>query len=693
MKKNKIFFVVFVVAVVFANCVFAQNATSLYESGLSAKDDGDWYAASQFFIEATKANPSYGDAWYELAETTYFLGQYDLVLSYLDTAERYKRGSSIIQNLRGLTFIALGRTNEARSVFNSVLSRSPNDVDARFGLAELDLLDGKVSGAEQLYMEALSRQGTNRKALLSLALVSSELGKFEQAESYMNRALRYYSGETEVHYLAAWLAVMRKDFVEAERQCRAAIELNSRYDNAYALLASVLYTQQKYLDVINVCNFRIGVNRSRSDAWYLQGMAQHKLGDISEAIASWVMGLSIDPSDEIMRAMLELTVNENLPLEDGRRSDWAAYHISVAREYARRYDASSQNYEYQRALKIDPLNAVARSAYADMLQLNGFHELYLEQMRFMNEVDASGASVKRDDIIEGYSSLLENSLAHRWNVETFYLDKVRWKIGIYNMTVPLQFVHADANEITAKMAADIFSGAAVTSVSAQQKPVSGFGEAYRNARADGMDYFVIMSVEEGARDITLNATIYSARTGTEVSKSSFYAGGINRYSNVLRRFRENILSHLAVRGKILDRNGSEVIVDLGRSENIVDGAKFDVVRRGAIYVADDGNGVSYRTDDVLGTITITETSEEISLGRLSLAGFYDRVNTGDEIVLLSLPEPQEKDETLATDIAGNTPQTTASGEDVAAERENIITASDLRRQQVPIYVDLIRGIR
>lgn len=692
MKKIKFIFAA--VAVLFvAQLVFAQSATTWYKRGVAAQETGDWYTASQYFIEATKVNPSYGDAWYALAESTYYIGQYDLVLTYLENAERYQRGSNAVQNLRGLSYIALGRTADARATFQNVLSRSPNDVDARFGLAELDLLDGKISGAEQLYMEALSRQAMNRKALLSLALVSSELGKNAQAENYMNRALRYYSGETEVHYLAAWLAIMREDFFEAERQCRAAIEINDGYDNAYALLASILYSQGKYEDAINVCTVRIGANRMRSDACYLQGMAHYRLGNISEAIASWNMGLSIDPNDEVMRSILELAVNENFPLEDRRRSEWATYHINVAKEYARRYDSSGQNYEYQRALKVDPNNKVARTAYADMLDLNGFHELYLEQMLFMREFDVNAKNVKREDIIEGYASLLENSLARRWNIEPFYLDKVRWKIGIYNLQSEFQFVHVDANEITAKMAADIFSGAAVTSVSAYANPVSGFGEAYRKARTDGMDFFVIMSVEESNRDITLRSTLYSARTGTEVAKDSFYAGGVNRYSNVLRRFRDNILSHLAVRGKILNRNGIDVIVDLGRAENIVNGAKFDVLRKGAIIVADDGHGVSYRSDDVLGTIEITETGEEISQGVLSLAGFYDRVNTGDEVVLLALPMPQDTREATATEIAGNTPRTNANGENVGQEREKIITASDLRQRQVPIYVDLIRGIR
>lgn len=693
--KNKFSFkltVLIASCLFFSFSVFSQSATSFYERGISAQEREDWYAASQFFIEATKINPSYADAWYRLAESTYYLGQYELVLSYLDVVEKFQRSNTAVQNLRGLTFIALGRTGEARDSFQSVLSRSPNDIDARFGLAELDLINGKVSGAEQFYKDALSRQGTNRKALLSLALVSSELGKIEQSQNYMNLALRYYSGETEVHYLAAWLAVMKGDYVEAERQCRAALDINDRYDNAYAMLASVSYAQKKYSQAIDICDIRIGDDRNRSDAWYLKGMCLYKTGDVEGAIGTWTTGLTIEPNDEIMRSALEVAINENLPLEDRRRGGWASFHITAAKEYARRYDAGGQNYEYQRALKVDPNNNEARQAYADILDLNGFHELYLEQMMFLRNASSS-ANLKRSDTIEGYASLLGNSLGRRWHVEPFYLDKVRWRIGIYYSTTDLQFFHAGANEVTAKMAADIFSGAAVTSVSVETNPITGFGDAYKRARDSGLDYFIIISTDEGSRDVVVNSVIYSARTGTEVTRDSFYAAGNNRYSTVLRRFRESVLSCLAVRGKIIDRNGTSVLVDLGRAENIANGAVFDVVRRGAISVSDNGRGVFYREEDILGKIEITETGEEISEGNLTLAGFYDRVSTNDEIVLLSLPVLQNEKASLAVEVAGSSPQTSANGDTVTVERKKIITASDFRAKHTPIYVDLIRGIR
>ena len=683
-----------------------QPAVKLYEQGIQAQEDEDWYGASQNFLEAVHANPVYGDAWMHLAQCTYQLGQYDLAMKYLDTAEKYEKGSPAVHDMRGMCCIGLGRISEARKIFNDVLVSYPNDIDARFGLAELELLDGKITGAETQYAEALRRQTTNRKALLSLAVVSLQLGKNDAAQYYMNQALKYYSGEAEVHYMGAVLSSMQGNLAEAERQARTAVEIDGSYDYAYEILASILYSEGKYSDAADVCDFRIGRNRNTPGAWYLRGLSQQKLGNTSDAIASWTTGLSVDPLDEIQRAALELQVNESVSVEDARRKTWAQYHIKNAREYAKRYDSTGESFEYQSALKIDPSNREARRSFAEMLEMNGLHELYVEQLKFIKEngtddaqKTADASSTQMNDTIEAYDSLLQNTLAKKWNIQPFYLDKIRYHIGIYYEKSAMQMIHADAGRITAEAAAGIFSGAAVTSVSAQASPVTGFGEAYRRAHAAGEDYFVILSIDEGRRDLSLNGKMYAGRTGTKMREFSFYGTGNQRYSNVLRRFRTAVLEKLPIRGKILDRSGKEVVVDTGRSEMIKNGAVFNIVKKGSMRTADTVIGLTYSNTDILGTLTITKTGEEISEGTIEGSGFYDRINTDDEIVLISLP----KENTAAASAGGNpaavvdnAPAANASGKPVAAnavqKKKNVITAEDLGLRRTPAVLDLLRSI-
>ena len=616
----------------------SKNAIKLYNQAVELQNDENWYEASQYYVEVVDINPAFSDAWFRLSECSYHLGEFDLAYQYLGNAEKYEKNNSKIQNLKGMILLALGQIEDARSILNGILKSYPNDIDAHFGLAEIELYEGKFSGAENQYTEALKRQNSNRRALLSLALVCAETGRFNQAEKYLRQAMQFYSGEAEVHYLAAIVYMMQADYKSAEKHARIAVELKGNYEDAYELLASILYFQNRYSEVIDLCDFLIGKNRKNSSAWYLRGVAEQKLGRNDDAIETWSTGLEIQPQDELMRMMLELTVKDELDLDDERRIAWAQYHVNNAKQYDTRYDKAGSTYEYQRALMINPANTEARLAYANILELNGMHESYLSQLNFIKDLKDGNIKTSLSDTIEAYDSLLEDTLAKQWNVEPFYLDKIRWNIAVFYTESTSTFNHADSDRLSALACADIFSGVAITSVKTQVTPVSGYAEAFRNARANNFDYFVIVSLSEGQEDLTLTSKMYSGRTGTEASSDRFYATGNNRLSTVLRRFRNSVLEKLTVRGKILNRNGKTALIDLGKSENIVKDAEFKIIKKGAVKTADSGTGLFYKDDDVVGSLIVTKPGEEVSEATITNHGFYDRINIDDELVLVKMPQ-------------------------------------------------------
>ena len=667
----------------------SKNILKLYNEAVELQNNENWYTASQYFIEVVNSNPAFSDAWFRLADCSYHLGEYDLAFQYLESAEKYEKDRSEIKNLKGMILLALGRTEDARQIFNEVLKKYPNDIDAHFGLAEIELYDGKFSGAENQYAEALKRQNSNRKALLSLALVCAETKRYTQSEKYLRQAMQYYSGEPEVHYLTAIVYTMKGDYKDAEKHARIAVEIRGGYEQAYELLAQIVYLQHRYSEVINLCDFIIRRNRNSSAAWYLKGVAQSKLGNNDDAITTWDTGLSVNPQDELMRMMLELTAKNELDLDDKRRAVWAGYHLNNARQYDSRYDKAGSTYEYQRALMLDPSNAQARLAYADILELNGMHELYLSQLKFVKENSDAKLSTGIKDTIEAYDSLLNNTLAKRWNVDAFYLDKIRWNIAVFYTENTSTFNHADSDRLTALACGDVFSGVAITSVKTQVTPVSGYGEAFKNARANNFDYFVLVSLSEGEDDVSLSATMYSGRTGTETFNEKYYATGNNRFSTVLRRFRNSVLEKLTVRGKILQRNGKTVLIDLGRSENIVKDAEFKIVKKGAVKTADSGAGLFFRDDDVVGMLVVTEAGEEVSEASITSHGFYDRINEGDELVLVSMPAQNSEagmDTVPNADEEGNpVVNNSVKGDELVAEIKKAV--------ERPAIIDLLRKIR
>lgn len=665
----------------------SQSALSIYEKALVFEQDEQWYEASQYYMEVVSINPAFSDAWFHLADCSYKLGEFDLAFSYLENAEKYEKNNSNIQNLKGMICISLGRFDEAKEIFNEVLKKYPNDIDSHFGLAELELFEGKYSGAEKQYEMALKRQGSNRKALLSLALICAQTERYSLAENYLKRAMSYYSGESEVHYLASIIYMMKGDYTTAEKHARIAVEIKTDYQKAYEQLATILYLQNRNEDVIDMCDFLIFQDRTNSLAWYLKGIAQDKLSQHEEAIATWNAGLNIKPQDEFMRMMLELSAKENVSLDDSRRIAWANYHMENAKQYDSRFDKTGSLYEYQKALILNPSNSAARLAYANILELNGMHEHYLSQLQFIKETDEESLSTSIKDRIEAYESLLSDTLAKKWNIEPFYLDKTRWNIAVFYMTNDASFRHADLQRLVALACSDIFTGVAITSVKTQVTPVKSFSEAFQNARKNSFDYFIIVSANEGDDDISLTSVMYNGRSGVEADSAKFYATGNNRLATVLRRFRNSVLENLTVRGKILARNGKTVLVDLGRSENIAEDFEFKIIRKGKLTTADSGTGLFYKDDDVVGTIKITKSGEEVSEALITQSGFYDRINIDDEVVLVAIPKTDESgmDTVPNSDEKGNAVvENEVSGEDFVAEIRKSV--------EKPAIIDILRSI-
>ncbi len=690
-----------------------KGAASLYEEGVNFQDERNWWAASERFQEALKINPSYADAWFRLAQCVYELDSPETALEYLQNAKKYAPGRSDALNLEGMALISLGRLDEAQKIFEGVQKKYPNDIDSRFGLAELNLFRGRVSGAESLYSDALKINPGSVKALLSLALISSELGKHSLAERFINQATQGHADNPQVYYVAAWLNFKKGEISAAEKKALSAIQVAPDYFEAYELLALVYFKQGRYDEVIDLTDWALSRDRNRGATWYLKGLAQCKLKAYEKAIDTWTLGLEAVPEDEITRAAFELLVRDRIDLEDPRRASWAKYHVQKAADYSKKYAGAQMRYEYQAALRLEPANFSARSAFSRLLRGQGFSENYLAQIKFIqeNEVLQAGVESKKNsgkdvsadeekaalvrlsDTVEGYESLLQNTLAAKWNVNPFYLDKSRWTVGLYWLPTNAPLMHPELERVVSEHLCVLFRGILGTNVQAFPKAAASFAAAYSDSRRNGYDYFIIITADESERDIEINAQMNSSRTGTLTQNFSVYKTGNNRYVQALLSLRQGILDVLPIRAKILERSGNDVLVDIGRTEGLVKGAKFAVARKGSLKTADSGRGLRFDDGDLLGTVTLVDVAEDISEGLLGGTGFYDRVNARDELILIEMPKDGEDAPEAAQDTAPAAGQdgNPVDGKSVEAA-DDPLRGANAKASKMPELINMIRKI-
>lgn len=616
------------------------NALQLYEDGKKLQMRGDWYGAIECYKTALIENPSYNLVFQGLAECFYELDEYDQALDYAQKALRYKTNSTELKNLQGFILIGMGDLNQAQELFNEVLRTAPNDVDARFGLAEIEVSSGKLITATELYKAALARQGENRKALLSLALLSFSEGDKASAKTYIQQALKYHGDNADVHYFAAYMDALENDTETAEARLRAALKLSPDMDKAQRLLSTVLYAQGRYSEAIKLADERLSSNRNLADAWYLKTLSNLKQDNYKAALLAAKVGVSIEPNNEIMRSLLENIAIKNLNYEDNYRKQLAEFHEKKARTFANLNHIVPAIYEYRQALRVYPYNTDARFEYAKLLLRQGYYERYLEQLQFIQSITKSNTKV--NDAVEAYGKLLSSSLQSTWGINPLYLSKQHISIALFYEQNSANVLHPEAEKIATKMTAEIIEYNRRFKINYYNDKSVTYAQAFKKARTEESDYFGILHLDETPREIKLVLTLYVSRTGSLAKTFTVFRSGNDRYANALLRLSDMLSASMPYTAKIIKRNMSNLLIDLGKNDGNFENMEFVIIEDGTLNFAKGGIGIIYDEASVLGTFVPARSEEDLTAGTFRRAGFYDRVNEKDWCIAVTNDESKEQ---------------------------------------------------
>jgi tetratricopeptide (TPR) repeat protein len=617
----------------------APGAAYYYSQGRTSMAAEDWYAAAESFIEALRVNPAHAEANAALAECYYELGEFDEALVWVRKARTLARGNMAVVNLEAFTLIALGRLDAASAVIDEVLAREPYNREALFAAGELDISRGRSSDALLRYREAVRRYPDDRRLLMSLALVSGSLGDMETAGTYINRALAQHPEDYRVYYYAAYLDSLAGRLPQAIEYAGRALHFRPGYPPARTLLANLRYRSGQFEEAARLADEAIAENRDDTGAWYLKGLSYISMNRRAEAINILTGASLIRGDDEFIRVTLEDLIISVTGLEDPRRAQWASWHFDRARDFRTRNLMGEALFEYRRGLRLNPY-ARDRREYAELLRLQGYPARYLEELRFIQDLGMGDRSL--GDAVEAYDALLGDALYRRWQVNPVDIAKRHWQVAVFSLAAQPGFSHADAGVTAASYVRELLVHDRNINPMEPELRQSSFSQGFRAAREGGADYFLVVSVSENERDISLKGELFVGRTGAPAGVFYTYRTGPDRLRNAARGMVEQLAASLPFRGELVIRRQAQGLIDKGRVDGVKNGDVYDVVKKGRPVVLNEGIGLSYTTDDLVGRITIENADEEVASGALSRNGFFDRITAGDEIILQA-----QKDETAA----------------------------------------------
>jgi tetratricopeptide (TPR) repeat protein len=606
------------------------QAAALYEQGRAFMAEEDWYSASEAFLDCLRLNPAHAEGTAALAECYYELGEFDEALSWVRKARVLARNNASVANLEAVSLIALGRLDAASAVIAEVLGREPYNREALFAAGELDIARGRPSEALLRYREAVRRYPDDRRLLISLALVSGSLGDRETSLSFIDRALSLHPDDYRVFYYAAYINAQADRLPNAISYAEKALNLRPGFGPARSLLATARYRSGQYVEAARLADESIAANRNDMGAWYLKGLAYIRMGRTTEALTVLGSAVSIDPNDEFIRASLEDTLIAVTNLEDQRRGRWASWHFNRARDFRSRNLIEQSLFEYRRGLRLNPY-AGDRREYAELLRIQGYPARYLEELRFLQDQGAADRSLV--DAVEAYRSLLSGALFQRWKVDPFEIDGRHWNVAVFSLAGQSSYRHVDAGAVAAAYMRDILvHDRSIVPLNLELRQPS-FAAAFRAAREAGADYFMIVTAMENERDISLKGELFVARTGASAGNFYTYRTGVDRLRNASRGMVDQLGAAFPFRGKLLQRQQAQGLIDKGKVDGVKAGAVYDVVKKDRFQLVHEGIGLLYADEDIVGKITIDKVDEEVASGILARNGFFDRIEAGDEVIL------------------------------------------------------------
>jgi tetratricopeptide (TPR) repeat protein len=609
-----------------------------YEQGRSLMLEDDWYGASESFMECVRLNPAHAGANAALAECYYELGEFDQALSWVQSARTLARGDMGAANLEASTLVALGRLDAAQTVVDGILIREPYNREALFVAGELDLARGQSGRAVERFRDAVRRYPDDRRLLVSLALVLGSLGDGETARSYIGQALSRHPDDYRVHYYAAYLDAQAGRIPQAIRSAEQTLSLRPEYGPAQSLLGNLRYSAGNYEEALRLADALITRNREDGAAWYLKALALRSLGRTADAVQVLTDAYTVDSQDEFILFTLEDLLISSTALEDPRRARWASLHFRRGGDYRSRNLGDEAIFEYRRGLRLNPY-APERRDYAELLRLQGYPARYLEELRVMQDQGLAGRNL--NDAVETYSSLLSDALFRRWQVDPVEVNKPHWKLAVFSLASQPGLSHVSAAQTASTLVREILVHNRNIAAAELEIVQPSFSQAFRTAREAGVDYFLVVSVSEGERDLSLRGELFVARTGSAARSYTVFRTGADRLRNAARGLAEDCAASLPLRGELIERRQAQALMDKGRSDGINTGMIFDVVRKGRAEVLNEGVGLSYLADDIVGSFIVDDAGEEVAAGALSRTGFFDRISTGDELILR---DEEKKDE-------------------------------------------------
>lgn len=291
---------------------------------------------SKKLIDLEPDNYSYYD---EIINLLFHVHSYEEALSYANKALELPNADIFaVKNQIAKIYIYTGKVAESIQLINETIVQDPSNLLLSQTLAMAHCMNKDFEQAKKVCDDALevALPSDIRVIHNNLSTILAEeavyllnQGKTNQAFDKFTEALQYNNENPEIYYKLGDANRTIKNYSEAIRQCKRAIELAPEVGIYYETLADIYYELQNFIEAKKFYKEAVFIDPKNSRAHTFLGILQSKDKEHEAAIKSLETAVSLEPNNANIR-----------------------YNLALAYEVAGKTDEAKN--EYEKVLELDP---------------------------------------------------------------------------------------------------------------------------------------------------------------------------------------------------------------------------------------------------------------------------------------------------------------------------------------------------
>ena len=594
--KKLISFIFFLV--IFSSALFSiefsqkKNAIFYNKEGWEYLTKGDQFRAILSFKNALKQNSKYKEAILGLAKAYLKTEAYPESINLFSDVLKLDKNNIEAVNGLGFSMTELGKYNDALNYFNTALKLSEADMEARYGISYIYYLMDKIIWAKRQLADILKVNPYHYESLLLMADIKAREKRDEEAKEYVQKAID--SKDTLPDAYIKYGQILMRDYketqntdymAEAAEQFSRALAINSENLSANRSMGNLFLLQKNYEEALKYFQKSITDYPDNAISYYNMAITYADMNDQVNSVKYFLNALKISPSDSILKSRFEdFLVLSDFAEGHPLRVKFSDEHYKTAVEKLKMNLANDALMHLQRSLLLNPLNRTARENLKDIYSTLNYNELYINEIKTLFSLYPENK----------YQDMLKIAIINR-------RDRIFYKAG-YSTEFPprdvpkillLNFyshdpasLHPDAGEVIANQITFALSQfGRMQPVSVQKRleiakelkderqflgdNLEIIGDMTKQEKIEKPDFIVFGSFREGLNFLKTDFELMDFNNGVIINNFSISESGNESLLNTAIRAANRLYDSIPFKGRVLDINEGNVIVNLG----LIDGIK------------------------------------------------------------------------------------------------------------------------